>query len=97
MDARDNQRHAMRLPCRIGPSDPRCEPSEGNHITAALRSVDLSAEAFVIAITAQHLNLVQAPLSEVELWGLQEYQILEAVEHSAGRAPLAHGLNPSGP
>ncbi|MEQ1811065.1 MAG: hypothetical protein ABL889_14125 [Terricaulis sp.] len=87
----------MRLPCRIGPSDPRCEASKRDYIAAALRSVDLRAEALVIAITAQHLNLVQAPLSEVEVPGLQEYQILEAVEHSAGRAPLAHGLSPSGP
>lgn len=97
MDASDNQRHAMRLPCRIGPSDPRCEASDGDHVAAALRSVYLRAEAFVIAITAQHLNLVQAPLSEVEVRGFQEDQILEAVEHSAGRAPLAHGLSPSGP
>lgn len=87
----------MRLPCRIGPSDPCCEPSECDHVAAALRSVDLRAEALVIAITTQHLNLVQAPLSEVEVRGLQEYQILEAVEHSAGRAPLAHGLSPFGP
>ena len=87
----------MRLPCRIGPSDPRCEASEGDHVAAALRSVDPRAEALVIAITTQHLNLVQAQLSEVEVRGLQEYQILKAVEHSAGRAPLAHGLSPSGP
>jgi hypothetical protein len=87
----------MRFACRIGSSVPRCKASEGDHIAAALRSIDLRAQVLVIAITAQHLNLVQAPLSEVEVRGLQEYQILEAVEHSAGRAPLAHGLSPSGP
>lgn len=87
----------MRFPCWIGALDPRGEASERDHVAAALRSVDLCAEILVIAITAQHLNLVQAPLSEVEVRGLQEYQILEAVEHSAGRAPLAHGLSPSGP
>lgn len=97
MDACDDQRHAMRLPCRIGSSDPRCEASERDHVAAMLRSVDLRAEAFMIAITAQHLNLVQAPFSEIEVRGLQEYQILEAVEHSAGRAPLARGVGPSGP
>jgi len=96
MNASDNQRHAMRLPCWIGSPDPRCEASERDDVATALRSVDLRAEALVIAITTQHLNLVQAPLSEVEVRGLQKYQILEAVEHSASRAPLAHGLNPSG-
>ena len=31
----------MRLPCRIGPSDARCEASECDHVAAALRSIDL--------------------------------------------------------
>lgn len=87
----------MRLSCRIGASDPRCEASERNHVAAPLRSVNLRAEALVVAIAAQRINLVHAPFADVQVRGLQQYQVLEAVEHPAGRAPLAHGLSLSGP
>lgn len=86
----------MRLTCWIGPFDPRCEASERDYVAATLRSVDLSAQIFMVAIAAQRINLVQAPSAEVQVRCFQEYQVLDTVEHSASRAPLAHDLSLSG-